>query len=551
MPLIQTYGGDSVRAYGDFTKNIVLATGGDIISYYNGYIYHTFLNNGSFKLKTAKNSDILVVGGGGGGGGVALLLSGSYGGGGGAVQYFSNQSLSTTSYNITVGNGGSGGSFFGASGTNGSSSQFGSLTASSGGGFGQSLGGTNTFTGSSYSNTAASSGGNGGGGNPGASGTQGFSGNIAGGGGAGGNATATTPGVGALYQDFAIASGLSSDGRFGGGGGSSPFILTSGGGGPGGGPLPYGSTLTNQYAYNGKDGLGGGGGVWGEQIHSGSGSGAGGKGVVIVRYPALYSGQTVKVTPGSVPTNSAIPTFEWGGGNLGPGFQIRKSSDGTWNNADSFEYKWQYSNDNSIWGDRTLWSSTYAHFLLSSSTDLEQPWQYFTTYPNKTMASNSNPQNLAGSSDQGLYYRLAVRAKNSNGYSDPAYSLASNQIPLIPIYYGGATKSGSVTAGSTVTVNSIGSWSRSSQSGYYYYQFALLQGSSFETNPSSIQTGVSDVNGNLAIGWSRGNSFYIPTYYAGFGINLGCYITPYQDNVTGLSSLNTATGAFLYLGRVP
>jgi hypothetical protein len=548
MPLIQTYGGDSVRAYGDFTKNLVLATGGDTISYYNGYIYHTFLNNGTFKLKTAKNADILVVGGGGGAGSQISTMLTSYGGGAGAVQYFSNQSLSTTSYDITVGNGGSGGSYTsGATGSNGSSSQFGSLTAALGGGGGGASGGQQVYSGASATNgTTGSNGGSGGGGSPGGSGTQGNSGNAGGGGGAGTSASSTAAGAGALYADWAIASGLSLDSKFAGGGGSSDVILISGGGGSGGGPAPYGGA-----GNNGTNGVGGGGGAPGKSKDSYQQVGNGGKGVVIVRYSALYSGQTVKLTPGAVPTNTAIPTFEWGGGNLGPGYQIRKSSDGTWNNADSLEYKWQYSNDGSLWGDRTSWSSTYSHFMISGATDLVQPWQYFTSYPNKTMASYSYPQNLAGSSDQGLYYRLAVRALNSNGYSDPAYSTASNQIPLIPTYQGGASFSGSVTAGSTVTVNNIGSWSRLSQSGYYYFQFALLQNSSFATNPSSIQSGVSDVNGNLAIGWSRGNSYAIPSYFSGFGIYLGCYITPYQDAPTGLSSLNTASGAFLYLGRVP
>ena len=89
------------------------------------------------KLNGAKLSDICAVGGGGGGANGrgrtdADPGSGGYGGPGGSVVTKRSVKLAKTSYYITVGNGGSNGSTWGAE-RNGGASSFASLVSASGG----------------------------------------------------------------------------------------------------------------------------------------------------------------------------------------------------------------------------------------------------------------------------------------------------------------------------------------------------------------------------------------------------------------------------------
>jgi len=245
------------------------ASGGNITT--DGtYWYHTFLSSGTFTPATALTCDYLVIAGGGGGGG-------GYGAGGGAGGYLtaSNYSMSATSYPVTVGSGGAGGSS--TNGVAGTNSTLGSIIAY-GGGYGA---GPNT-PGSRPGGPGGSGGGAGyasgtagaatpsGQGYPGGTGPAGFYGG-AGGGGAGG------PGqVGASQANCVGGAGLSSSitgtavTRASGGSGYSA-AATTGGGGSGNGGTIHGTAYT-----------GGGGGT--ENNGPTASGGNGGSGIVIIRY---------------------------------------------------------------------------------------------------------------------------------------------------------------------------------------------------------------------------------------------------------------------------
>lgn len=273
------------------------ATGGTVYSD-SQYFYHVFNASSTFTPTQSITADVLVVAGGGGGG---RTIGG--GGGGGGLLGFTSQSLTATSYNVTVGAGGAGSTVITSSGTNGVDSQFGALTLVKGGGGG-----------GSYS-TASVIGGSGGGGgwnggsNAGAAATsgQGFSGGAGwtggdeaagGGGGAGavgGTGISTAAGSGGIgsssYSSWgsATTTGQLVSGTYyyagGGGGGSNSNgagAPTAGAGGSGGGAsgraLASAGVPTAALANTG----GGGGGSGGSG--NTSNGGAGGSGIVIVRY---------------------------------------------------------------------------------------------------------------------------------------------------------------------------------------------------------------------------------------------------------------------------
>ncbi len=284
------------------------ATGGNIVANDGTYWYHAFLTSGTFIPQTAVTADILVIAGGGAG------SYGSYAGaGGGAGGYleFTNQALTATLYSCTVGAGGAtAGAVF--RGNNGNNSTFGSLTSAVGGGGG---GGSATGTGGTANNGRDGGSGGGGatndtsgggftyGGNPTTG--QGFAGGgnggfvsspypSGGGGGAGGagqtapgSSTSGNGGIGKFTtlsnaMGAATLTGVISSSNYyyaGGGGGANHLTGTSGTGGLGGGG--------NGGQYNGAAGAagltntGGGGG-------SGTNNtipGAGGSGIIIIRYP--------------------------------------------------------------------------------------------------------------------------------------------------------------------------------------------------------------------------------------------------------------------------
>ena len=147
----------------DVTDSTVPDTNGgsdeDVIIDGETYRLHIFEEDGTFKIDSSTEVDVLVVGGGGGGGvgrSSGSCVPGSGGGAGGLVHredYFVQDSEVT----VEVGDGGSGrDAGAGISGENGDDSMFGELVAIGGGGGGSRI---------SSSATRAGDGGSGGGGN--------------------------------------------------------------------------------------------------------------------------------------------------------------------------------------------------------------------------------------------------------------------------------------------------------------------------------------------------------------------------------------------------
>jgi hypothetical protein len=285
-------------------------TGGTITTV-AGDSLHTFNSSGTLTCPTARTAQVLVVGGGGSGGSAQESGAGG-GGGGGGVVYAASYPVTTTPISVTVGNGGASVNYStngnrGLNGLNGSDSVFGTITAKGGGYGGAYLPGTVTTAGN-----AGGSGGGGGGafgaspgatnqtaqtnassyyGNVGGSPINGSPYNAGGGGGAGsagGAASSTSGGVGGSGISHSIrgtavifgAGGGGSGGgssRPGGSGGSSGI---GGAGGSGAGVSNVGTS--GSYSTTGTAGNGGGG-------SNKNASGAGSKGVVIVRYVASSS----------------------------------------------------------------------------------------------------------------------------------------------------------------------------------------------------------------------------------------------------------------------
>ena len=257
----------------------VSAIGGTVTDI-SGFRIHVFTNTDTFTVINGGNVEVLVVAGGGGGG-----SSNGGGGGGGGLIYNSAYSVTNQAMTVTVGAGGTAGTFT-VRGGNGGNSIFGTLTAAGGGGgASENGGGADGSSGGSGGggNGYQSGGGAGGGasagqGNAGGSGTRGSTYHAGGGGGAGtagvsGNdAQVGNGGAGLTYS----ISGLSVDYAGGGGGGAvgAPFGSGGiGGGGAGGGHIAVSGTANTG---------GGGGGT----VNDGTGvGGAGGSGIVIIRYP--------------------------------------------------------------------------------------------------------------------------------------------------------------------------------------------------------------------------------------------------------------------------
>jgi hypothetical protein len=255
----------------------MIATGGEVTRYISsGYVYfvHTFNNSHNLVLHQNIDVDYLVVGGGG-----PAMQVNSGGGGGGGVLSGSFTNLNKGVYQIAVGNGGqpSSVSIYNI-GTNGGDSSFNGVTAK-GGGCG------------TYYTVQAASGGCGGGGAHSccglvrAAGTagQGYNGGFGnwtygyGGGGGAGSAGADGTNLVSGNGGSGIASDITGSSVYYGGGGAGGVntygnVVASGTGGIGGGGNP---------GQAGTDGLGGGAGGFS------SGSGRGGRGVVIVRYRIL------------------------------------------------------------------------------------------------------------------------------------------------------------------------------------------------------------------------------------------------------------------------
>lgn len=260
---------------------------GGVLSEDSTYFYRTFFGSNNLTVSSGVlKADLLVVSGGGGGGSGALSSNNGGGGGAGGLGYWTNQTLTPSSYLVTVGAGGS-------PDVNGSNSSISSYSTSGGGkGAGQNppvaansggSGGGGAPTTANGSNTGASgvfgqgnNGGNGNvaspyhGGGGGGAGAAGSAGSAGGHGGAGTNAYST--------WHAATGTGISGYIAGGGGGGGDTGVSSGGTGGGGSGGLP-GANVPATGTTN--TGSGGGGGA--SQVPSVSGAN-GGSGVVIVRY---------------------------------------------------------------------------------------------------------------------------------------------------------------------------------------------------------------------------------------------------------------------------
>ena len=323
---LQVYNGSEWQTVGDQTT-ILSASGGNVTdtSSRPGYTSHIFTGPGTLTVSAgADTADILVVGGGGGGG---TYISG--GGGAGGMRLASTL-LSPGTYEVQIGNGGSGTNNPGAPGTSGVPSY---IRATSGGVGVSSITGTGGGGGSSANNGGLPGGsggaggyadpsppsvaapttglGNVGGNDPRATPvSEGFpgawtpeAGPFSGGNGGGGAGESGTYGGGGSGGQPPASDGAGGDGlpvswappsygtpgpnpgRWfagggGGAGGEGTNVRTTGGFGGGG---PGGNTIPSRSGGAGGANTGGGGGGGWTTGYPGAG---GGSGIVIVSYPS-------------------------------------------------------------------------------------------------------------------------------------------------------------------------------------------------------------------------------------------------------------------------
>ena len=267
------------------------------------YRIHTFTGGGTFTPNTGGNIEVLVVAGGGGGGGGITGGAGA----GGLIYRSAHPVIANTGYTVAVGAGGTGGAS-GVSGTKGGNSVFDTLTASGGG--------ATASDGSSDANLQ--SGGSGGASrNTAGAGTSGQGSNSGvganspaypggGGGGAGGagvNGSQTNGGNGGPGSVYGI-SGTAAYYAGGGGGGIITWITPApviGQGGSGIGGAGGGTSDAAAGAANTGSGGGGGGYTAGSTYTKG---GAGGSGIVIVRYP-IAAGLTIPTVSSVAPASGS------------------------------------------------------------------------------------------------------------------------------------------------------------------------------------------------------------------------------------------------------
>ena len=325
----------------------ITATGGFVSEYTDptGQAYKAHIFNGPSSLVVSNvgnrggTVEYLVVGGGGGGAGGQVSSEGGGGGGAGGLRTGS-QTATTTTYPITVGNGGSRGTFPVTPGGIGGYSQFGSPTQT----YLRCEGGGGGVTHPGPVNTKAP-GGSAGGGQDGASGGTGdrvagtttpapdqgndgggSGGGLGGGGGGAGavgaDATPTAAGDGGAGSDNAYATGSNITYAGGGGGANYPGPNAGEGGEGGGGDGAPPPGYSND-GHPGRSTLGGGGGA---NAAGGSdwGFGAnGGSGTVVARYEISASqlGGTATATGGyiSFSGGKTIHVFDKPGSFVAPG----------------------------------------------------------------------------------------------------------------------------------------------------------------------------------------------------------------------------------------
>ena len=276
-------------------KTIQTAPSGGTITTSGNYRIHSFTSSGDFVNTVASlaveyliiagggaggSGGSSVAGGGGGAGGYRTNVSGQPSGGGNSAE--SAMSLSAATFAVVVGDGAPAMPGTGDAGaTRGSNSSFNSIVSTGGGGGGGNGADSSQGSGGSGGGGKESDGSGGAGtsgqGYAGGSGSE--SGNAGGGGGGAGEAGNTD---GFPFGGDGVSSNITGSSVTRGGGGSSGN--TSGGngavGGTGGGGTA--SMAHNSAAQNGTVNTGGGGGgAYGVSVGA---SGAGGKGIVIIRY---------------------------------------------------------------------------------------------------------------------------------------------------------------------------------------------------------------------------------------------------------------------------
>lgn len=296
--------GSTFSLYGIAAGAVGAKAAGGIVTASSGYVYHTFLNSGTFMPYQNLSADCLVVAGGGGGGPVYV----GGGGGAGGVRLLTSQSFAASSLNtVIVGAGGAG-----SGSSRGTNSSLGSISATGGGSGSTNSGSTpiSAFSGGSggganYTDSTGFGAGNLGGYSPvegyagGSSSATGGAYGSGGGGGAGAvgntgsNSAAGTGGIGAggsSYTNYTIINAmgtatntgeLSSGNYYYAGGGGGASYAPSGGANVSGGLGGGGIGSTGQGGA-GTANTGGGGG--GSERDGGANGGSGGSGIVIIRY---------------------------------------------------------------------------------------------------------------------------------------------------------------------------------------------------------------------------------------------------------------------------
>jgi hypothetical protein len=291
-------------------SELFICASGGTPSQFGDYEIRTFTSSGTFTVNSlATNSpnnviDYVVVAGGGGGG--SGTSGGAGGGGAGGYRSFTSQPVSIQVYPVTIGAGGGGappGVAPVPAGTQGSTSTFISNSSAGGGGGGSQGPGPHINGGSGGSGGGgAYDGGTGGAGNtPPVSPPQGNAGgaeaspgcNGGGGGGAGGAGASNTgitisPGGVGVDISTSYGPGVGVSGFVAGGGGGGGYCAAGGAGGNGGGGAGAGGSPSAGVASNGTANTGGGGGgatsLSGPPVGPSMVAGAGGSGIVIIRY---------------------------------------------------------------------------------------------------------------------------------------------------------------------------------------------------------------------------------------------------------------------------
>ena len=267
--------------------NPSLAATGGTVTVAGGYKIHTFTTSSNFVVTSSSSADYIIVAGGGAGGGGR---NNSGGGGAGGMLVGTSVTMTVGTHAITVGAGGTAGNnTFGASGQN---SVLGSFTALGGGGggshsstyIGQAGGSGGGASQLGYAGGAGTSGqGNSGGGNLFAAGGGGGGKGAAAFNGSGGSSY--THGVAGVSGGVGLSSSISGSAVFyaggGGGGKRTAFSVPQGNGGNGGGGN---GGLDTGNGFSGTANTGGGGGGSGGNDSSLRYGGAGGSGIVIIRY---------------------------------------------------------------------------------------------------------------------------------------------------------------------------------------------------------------------------------------------------------------------------